>query len=1336
MKKLVLLSVIVLFSKAQVNFPANLKAFYPMNGDYYNAQGNLNLNHDFYTAAFATDTMLEAANAGSFNGSQRVNLYRRVVNNDAANFTIEFWFRTTQNTNGVFYWEGQINQQSVWIRLEPSNNRIFANVGPPGNFLNIGTTAAFNDGYWHHYALTGSGSNTLRVYIDGVLNNTATGSFSGAQTTNFARFGCRDDITQYYNGRLDNVKIWNTALSASEINGIYNSPFVYLNAPVSASICSGSSMQVPFTVSGGSGAFQPGNVFYAQLSDLQGRFKYPLTVGTLTATGSGNISLNIPAEIATGVYKVRILATNYPVCSTNTQTISIVSANAFPGYDIYSNLVIHNPFNGNVNDVSGNNITGTPNGSITYTNGHLGNPNSAILFNGSNTYIALGNQWPINMLAGTTQPISISFWINQLSTPSQWGNIFSCWDGSNGLWAGTSNSGNIRFRINNSNFVEAPITNNNWIHVVCVYNGSNIRIYLNGTQATAALANGNPISIAENAEIGRQQIYNNSYFHGALDEFKFYERALTANEVKILYNGPSMAWSNSPICSGNLVFDSPNYAGLNYSWAGPNSFASSIQNPTISPYNSFVHNGTYTLQLTLNGCPGIPQLANVTNTNIAPPTVLSTSVCPGSVISATASGAMSGHQYYWFNDAAGSVTLAANSSTYSQTATTSQTIYAAVFDGSQCFSGMTAVTLSVHPQPTVSVSGGTICLGKSFTISPSGANTYTISGGSAIVSPTANTIYSVTGTNVQGCISVNTATLQVTVNPTPGISVSANINPICSGQSSTLTVSGATSYTWSNSSNSGSITVSPASTSNYSVVGSNLFGCSASTVITVTVNALPTVSISGSSGVCSGNSITLTASGASTYTWSNASNSPSITETPLSNTNYTVYGTGANGCQNFFVKSVSVYSIPIISSSSGTICSGNSFNLNPTGASTYTITGGSALVSPTTTTQYSISGTSSQGCISSNIAVSTVVVHVSPTISVNSGSICSGGQFTITPTGATTYTISGGNSVVGPSVTTVYSVTGTSSQGCLSSGIALSTVVVTPLPVISVNSGSICLGQSFTINPSGAATYTIEGGNSVVSPSISTSYTVTGTSTAGCVSANSATSSVTVYSLPVVSLNSGSICPGQSFIFTPTGANNYSISGNSFTVNPLSTQAYTLTGVSAQGCQSQNTASATVVVFPQPTLSISSSNTLLCLGQSATLTVNGANTYTWSTSANGSTLLVNPVATTIYTVTGTDGNGCEAQASITQQVENCTNIKEISNQVGLIIYPNPAFNYIQLACNETSLAEIYDLHGKLIASFMLQAGITQINTSEYTRGMYTITIYTKHYKTNYKLILQ
>ncbi len=173
----------------------------------------------------------------------------------------------------------------------------------------------------------------------------------------------------------------------------------------------------------------------------------------------------------------------------------------------------------------------------------------------------------------------------------------------------------------------------------------------------------------------------------------------------------------------------------------------------------------------------------------------------------------------------------------------------------------------------------------------------------------------------------------------------------------------------------------------------------------------------------------------------------------------------------------------------------------------WTFTGGipatSILKNPVVT--YLSPGTYSAVLTASNsiglsVSLTKTFVITSPTITVNSGSICSGGSFTIVPSGASTYTFSGGSSIVTPTINTSYSVTGTSTLGCISSVTAVSTVTVNPLPTLSVNSGSICYGTTFTIVPTGAATYTYSSGSAIVSPTITTTYSVTGTNTLGCLS--------------------------------------------------------------------------------------------------------------------------------------------------------------------------------------------------------------------------------------------
>ncbi|MDO9001134.1 MAG: T9SS type A sorting domain-containing protein [Bacteroidota bacterium] len=356
---------------------------------------------------------------------------------------------------------------------------------------------------------------------------------------------------------------------------------------------------------------------------------------------------------------------------------------------------------------------------------------------------------------------------------------------------------------------------------------------------------------------------------------------------------------------------------------------------------------------------------------------------------------------------------------------------------------------------------------------------------------------------------------------------------------------------------------------------------------TQTVVPVPSITTSTNS-VCAGSSSTFTASGLSTYTWNPGALTGSVQVfTPASTTAYTVTGIEATtGCPSSANSILTVNLVPSIAVNSGSICSGNSFTMVPSGASTYTFSSGSAIVSPVTNTSYSVTGTSAQGCVSSNTAVSSVVVNTTPTVVVNSGAICTGSSFTLSPSGATSYTYSSGP-VVSPTANTSYTVTGTTS-GCSANAVA--TVTVNAIPTVVVNSGAICNGSSFTLNPSGATSYTYSSGP-IVTPTANTSYTVTGT-TSGC--SADAVASVTVNALPsVTAVSSTSIlCVGQTASLTASGATTYTWNTSANTaviaISPTVTTTYTVDGSDANGCT--NTFTISQAVTPCTGITAKSSN--------------------------------------------------------------------------------------------------------------------------------------------------
>jgi len=143
------------------------------------------------------------------------------------------------------------------------------------------------------------------------------------------------------------------------------------------------------------------------------------------------------------------------------------------------------------------------------------------------------------------------------------------------------------------------------------------------------------------------------------------------------------------------------------------------------------------------------------------------------------------------------------------------------------------------PVLTITASQPTLCANSTLTLTASGAVTYTwntmASGNTLTVTPSANTTYTVTGENTPGCMSTKT----IAVNVTPGPAITFSASPgltLCPGASASITAIGATNYTWSvGSQTTAAISVTPALSQSYNVVGTNASGCSTSTNVTVFV---------------------------------------------------------------------------------------------------------------------------------------------------------------------------------------------------------------------------------------------------------------------------------------------------------------------------------------------------------------------------------------------------------------------------------------------------------------------------------------------------------------------
>ena len=347
----------------------------------------------------------------------------------------------------------------------------------------------------------------------------------------------------------------------------------------------------------------------------------------------------------------------------------------------------------------------------------------------------------------------------------------------------------------------------------------------------------------------------------------------------------------------------------------------------------------------------------------------------------------------------------------------------------------------------------------------------------------------------------------------------------------------------------------------------------------------------------------------------------------------------------------------------------------------------------------------------------------SPTVSIaaSSPTVCSGSPLTLTASGADSYvwsTSATTSSVtVTPAGVTVYSVTGTT---CASTNTAVYTVTISPSPSITVNSGAVCPGGSFTINPLGGTSYTFSSGSAVVTPTAATTYTIwSASTTGGCL--GYALSTVSISGYPVISVYSGTTCSGSPYTINPSGAVSYTYSGGSAVVSPTVNTTYTITGANLAGCTS--TAVCNVAVVPGTPISATANPTLICVGESAVLSVSTtATTYTWSTGATSSSISVSPTGNTVYSVSSYGTNGCLNLGNVTVLVNPCTGIDELTSSF-ISVYPNPHTGSVNLVLPaelaQHAVIEMYDALGKLMLKHDLTHELNTINMMDLPNGLYT-----------------
>lgn len=432
--------------------------------------------------------------------------------------------------------------------------------------------------------------------------------------------------------------------------------------------------------------------------------------------------------------------------------------------------------------------------------------------------------------------------------------------------------------------------------------------------------------------------------------------------------------------------------GVTYAWSPISGLScSNCASPIATPMDTT----TYTVTVTnANGCSNTDDIVVLVYNTPTVSAGTDAAICIGSSMNLTATG---GNTYSWSPGTGLSATNIANP-VASPASSTTYTV--TVSDPSGC-SATDNVLITVNPLPSANAgTNQTICPGNSTTLNATGGISYawnnaaTLSDANIanpIAQPASTTTYTVTVTDVNGCS--NTDNVIITVN-IPTANAGNNVS-ICQGLSTTLGASGGTSYAWSPATGLSNVGIanpvaSPAATTTYIVTTTNASGCTASDNVTVTVNSAPVADAGSAASICNGSSITLGASGGSTYTWGPTSglSNPNIynpSANPTTTTTYTVTVTNGNGCTDTDNVIVTILAAPLANAGAdAAVCLGDNAILIATGGGSYEWNTGDTtatiVYTPSVTTTYVVTVSYTNGCSSSDNAV--VTVNSIPTVSV------------------------------------------------------------------------------------------------------------------------------------------------------------------------------------------------------------------------------------------------------------------------------------------------------------------------------------------------------------------
>lgn len=210
------------------------------------------------------------------------------------------------------------------------------------------------------------------------------------------------------------------------------------------------------------------------------------------------------------------------------------------------------------------------------------------------------------------------------------------------------------------------------------------------------------------------------------------------------------------------------------------------------------------------------------------------------------------------------------------------------------------------------------------------------------------------------------------------------------------------------------------------------------------------------------------------------------------------------------------------------------------------------------------------------------------------------------------------------------------------------------------------------------------------------------------------------------------VCPGYSVSLTASGASTYTWNGVQtgalLQLTPGATSSYTVKGTNAVGCTNKAVITVSVVPAPDPatlaSMSLTSASPAsVCAGEPVKLCVSGAISYSWSTGSNAACVVSTPTASTVYSVTVMNQNGCYKGMSYVQYVDRCLGVEELNpDNARLSVYPNPGHGLVYIEAYSDLNVMLLNALGAELGRFPVYAGVNTLDLTKYPSGIYLVQV--------------